>query len=782
MGGSSSKTHPLSEQERIGQPMMSYGRDRDLDAPPPYGHEYDPRAEHDSGWYPGKQYGNSYRDNPNSPIAKRSCTDVLCFFLFLAFLGSWAAIAFFGIRGGDISKVLNPTDTDGNVCGNGTFVDRKFLIMFDLTQCLNPAVLVTGCQTTQVCVKKCPTEAYSPYGDLKLGKPEFLIKEKMRPYCKLVSDAMYQQMSVQKLIDQEICPPWYLPSTAVLGWCIPISISINSNDGNDVVVRGQDTPNNKPVDKNEINSALYRLGGFLQVRDFAERIFNDLVQTYWMIGIALIGACILSFIWIVLMRFLAGFMIWSSILIVFLGLGGLLSYSGYRLYFAYLDTDKEAQQNIFQLNWTPDILHDFIKQRDTWIAFTSVLGILFFVFVCLFIFLRQRIIIAIGLIEEGSKAVGTMFSSLFFPIIPWLFQVVVIGWFLLVSLYLSSWGSQEYRVVIKNATFENDSNPCAQYDACKRSVDGSQDLQVYHTNDTCNLATFSNCSQVCSQATCQFVKYTRNKDYEWMQFVNVFGLYWGVFFFSAFGELVLAGVFARWYWVLDKKKNLPTCALGTSMWNAAVFHLGTVAFGSLIIAIIRMIRTILEYIEKKIKRYNNDLTKCILCCCKCCLYCLEKFMRFINRNAYIVCAMKSTNFCKSAQEAFNLIMRNVVRAYVLDSVVDFCLLLGKLVIVLITGATSFMAFGGYIPDIQDDIPTLNYSWTPVVFIAVGSYFIASAFFSVYAMAVDTLFLCLLEDLERNDGTPERPHYMSKSLKQIMGKMEKSVAQSRTPHY
>ena len=86
------------------------------------------------------------------------------------------------------------------------------------------------------------------------------------------------------------------------------------------------------------------------MRDFAERIFNDLVQTYWMIGIALIGACILSFIWIVLMRFLAGFMIWSSILIVFLGLGGLLSYSGYRLYFAYLDTDKEAQQNIFQVN------------------------------------------------------------------------------------------------------------------------------------------------------------------------------------------------------------------------------------------------------------------------------------------------------------------------------------------------------------------------------------------------------------------------------------------------
>ena len=38
---------------------------------------------------------------------------------------------------------------------------------------------------------------------------------------------------------------------------------------------------------------------------------------------------------------------------------------------------------------------------------------------------------------------------------------------------------------------------------------------------------------------------------------------------------------------------------------------------------------------------------------------------------------------------------------------------------------------------------------------------SSAFFGVYSMAVDTLFLCFLEDLERNDGTPEKPYFMSK---------------------
>ena len=73
--------------------------------------------------------------------------------------------------------------------------------------------------------------------------------------------------------------------------------------------------------------------------------------------------------------------------------------------------------------------------------------------------------------------------------------------------------------------------------------------------------------------------------------------------------MVLAGVFSQYYWTLDKKKDLPRCAIGTSLWNATVFHLGTVAFGSLVIAIIRMIRTILEYVEKKLKKFNNDLTK-----------------------------------------------------------------------------------------------------------------------------------------------------------------------------
>jgi len=767
MGNSSGKnrTHPVPDSDENDFHYRDYG----------YDYEYDQRNDYDSGWYPDKDYGDPYfhEQNKSPVVKKRSCTDIICLLLFIAFLVGWGAVAFLGFQGGDISKVIYPTDSQGNICGKGKMVDRKALLMFDLTQCLNPAILVTGCLTTHVCVENCPKEHYYP---LASRDDEKTIKEKLKPYCrKLLTEQErndFEKDDIKTLIRKEICPPWYLKSTEILGRCFPANIdTTNSDENSTVIVRKNDSGGDHDITKDEMERALYRLGSFLNVRQFGERVFSDLRETYWMIGLALMGACVLSFVWIVLMRFLASFMVWVSILTVFLGVGGLLGYCSYRLYYVQLSTDPETFKNIFQLNWTPEIAHDFLKQRDTWLAFTIILGIIFFIIVCLFLFLRQRILIAIALIEQGSKAVGQMFSSLFFPIIPFLSQLVVVGWFLVVALYLSSWGQQEYRVAFKN------DKDCSTIPECSYS-DNSSTIVPYKANDTCLPMDFGPCKKACPDAMCQFVKYTKNKDYSWMQFVNVFGLYWGVFFFSAFSELVLAGVFSQWYWTFNKSTDLPNCSLGTAMWNAAVFHLGTVAFGSLIIAIIRMLRTILEYIERKCKKFNNDLTKCLIWCCKCCLWCLEKFMRFINRNAYIMCAVKNTNFCKSAKDAFNLLMRNLVRVVVLDSVVDFLLFLGKLVIVLLTGLASYMAFSGQIPEIKDRIPTLNYFFTPIVFIVVGSYFIASSFFGVYNMAVDTLFLCFLEDLERNDGSMEKPYYMSKSLKRILGKMEKTVNESR----
>lgn len=186
------------------------------------------------------------------------------------------------------------------------------------------------------------------------------------------------------------------------------------------------------------------------------------------------------------------------------------------------------------------------------------------------------------------------------------------------------------------------------------------------------------------------------------------------------------------------------------------YHLGTLAFGSLIIAICRMIRVGLEYLDHKLKKYDNAFVRAILCCMKCFFWCLEKFLKFINKNAYIMCAIHGKNFCGSAKDAFNLLMRNLLRVFALDKVIfiylplkspsqtkymflkvtDFLFFLSKLLITLGMGAATYFYL-----ESQMNTHKLHYNLVPVVIVMIGTYLIATVFFGVYAMAVDTLFLC-----------------------------------------
>ena len=111
--------------------------------------------------------------------------------------------------------------------------------------------------------------------------------------------------------------------------------------------------------------------------------------------------------------------------------------------------------------------------------------------------------------------------------------------------------------------------------------------------DKCSLTdgTFNEtaCSSCDPPVLCHFTKYTKQGFgfVSWMQWFNLFGFYWAMNFVTAYGEIILAGVFAKWYWTKHKSK-IPATTVCSSIFNATVYHLGTIAFGSLIIAIIKV--------------------------------------------------------------------------------------------------------------------------------------------------------------------------------------------------
>lgn len=54
----------------------------------------------------------------------------------------------------------------------------------------------------------------------------------------------------------------------------------------------------------------------------------------------------------------------------------------------------------------------------------------------------------------------------------------------------------------------------------------------------------------------------------------------------------------------------------------------------------------------RLKRHQQEGSECASCCLKCCIcsfWLLEKFIRYLNHNAYTVIAIESVNFCPAAK-------------------------------------------------------------------------------------------------------------------------------------
>ena len=144
--------------------------------------------------------------------------------------------------------MLYPTDSRGDICGKGELQDRPFLLFFDLTRCLNPAVLSLGCPTPQTCVEKCPGTTTS----FSLGANS---KSQMRPYCFVSPDSEYESKSISELIKDGICPAFVLQSQPLLGRCLP-SFSNGGSDNDTIISASTEINILKPITKGTLKHAL----------------------------------------------------------------------------------------------------------------------------------------------------------------------------------------------------------------------------------------------------------------------------------------------------------------------------------------------------------------------------------------------------------------------------------------------------------------------------------------------------------------------------------------------
>ncbi|XP_078121096.1 choline transporter-like protein 5-A isoform X3 [Sander vitreus] len=592
---------------------------------------------------PVRHYGEPHKFDPSfrGPVRRRSCTDILCCLIFIIVIFSYMALGIVAWLHGDPRKVLHPTDSYGQFCGQkGTSNEKKpILFYFNILKCANPAILINlQCPTTQMCLSKCP-DRFATYTEMQLQhKLSKSYWEYYRQFCK--PGFNNPDKPVSQVLRDEDCPSIIVPSRPFLQRCLPDFITLN----------GTVTVANRTSFKDalemahtvtELEHAAKGITGLVDTRELGMKIVEDYAKSWPWILIGLLVSLAVSLLFILLLRFTAGTLLWATIITVIL----LLAYGMWycSMVLSQLRHTAGSEVAIVEVGLHTD-LHVYLQLTQTWIILLVSLGLAEASILLMLIFLRRRVRVAIALLREASKAIGYIMSTLFFPLITFLLVTVCISYWAVTAVYLASSGQAVYKVM-------------------------SPDVSCPYTNRTCNPEAFNRSSisqsALCQASQCLFAFYGGETSYHrhlfLLQLYNLLIFLWLLNFSLALEQCTLAGTFASYYWARRKPQDIPACPLFSSFSRAIRYHTGSLAFGALILSVAQLVRIILEYLENKLKGVDNSLSRFIMHCLKCCFWCLEKVIRYMNRNAYIMVAIYGKNFCSSAREAFFLLMRNVVR-------------------------------------------------------------------------------------------------------------------------
>jgi hypothetical protein len=493
---------------------------------------------------------------------------------------------------------------------------------------------------------------------------------------------------------------------------------------------------------------------------------GDLQKVWWtFIVVGVIAICV-SMVYLVLMRFVLGTLVWISLIGIFVLLGsgaGFLylksiqcvgdsladtgtkaaadaadSAGGGGDTTAFVSTTASPATTAAGRLLTEEVCPDGYSvsdenQRYALMLGSMVIGVLALVYLVCVICNFSRIQLAIALNKVAARFVVNQPYTLLIPPV----QVI------LVMIYFCIWGILTMFIVsyvTPGSDVEGEYTYKEAYGVAAKSEAGAcwYTSQYQYSDWEGKIQTFED-GQIkykCSRAQ------TENLTGNYRFWYSLLSMLWVNEFTIAFVQLALAGGVAHWYFSTSKMNPGHTIK---GITNAIRYHPGSVALGSLIVAIVQLIRYYLEYLAQQAEKQHNACMAVILRIVGCYLWCLEKCIKFINKNAYIQIAILGKSFCGAAYDAFWLILNNAGRIMAAALIAP---LIRKLGVYFITIFTTYLGYQLVTFVFQDELSTPYGAC--FIYMIIGNV-ISRLCMNVFGMAVDTSLQCFVADEKANGG-------------------------------
>ncbi|XP_063874718.1 choline transporter-like 1 isoform X2 [Scylla paramamosain] len=648
---------------------------------------------------------------------ERRLTDVVWLVAFFLFLVLMIFIGAFALVFGDPLRVVNGYDSFGNVCGSDNedmkghqdslivfsgqdVTDYRYVLFFDVND-------LDG--SLKTCVKECPDRTLHTLQDIhdfykrtgsKLCRYDY---DKYGEDVRWVDKLSYPSFNASLLLND--CPK--LPifqSKPVLNRCVPL--------------KGEG-----------LQGVLYNLYGYLNTMDVLEQVLADLYASWHLILMFIFVTLLLSCLVMLCLHVMASIVTYAIVVAVLL----VSIVASVLLWWSYISVRLQLDSSPME-----QTLMETVRNERALLVYAILSTIIMVILIILVVYVRPHIAMVAELFKHAGGCLTHHPTLLLQPVVTF---IVLLGLF-----FLWVW------VMVSLATAKNLSITSLQ--------SPHQEMLLNHSAQE---SKSFNSSAIMIPTPLEALEYM---DPTWVRslwWVWVIGLVWVAEFILACQQMIIASAVSTWYFSRQGTTGKGKHPVWWSWRTLVMYHLGTVAKGSLLITLCKLPRLIIQWATKKCKDPENSCARCGLRACSCCLWCFENFLKYMNHNAYTVTATRGTPFCTSAKIAWQVVVTNMLQVATVNSVGDLMLFLAK---VAVTGTVCCIA----LPVLHAD-PTLHLYAIPLIVIAVFAFFITHCVFSVYEMAVDTLFLCFSDDYNTYDTTDGRELVADKELYEFMVKHE-----------
>ncbi|XP_017630408.1 choline transporter protein 1-like [Gossypium arboreum] len=648
----------------------------------------------------------------------RKCRDIVFLVIFIAFWVAMIVNSSFGFNQGNPLRLTYGLDYKGNLCGDKHA--HPGLRKLELKYWLNPnQVYQSGVKDSQfqlsnarsICLWDCPTPSEDslnwvceyPEGDIRLSMRDWINRN--YDYYEFLTPEM-RNTSLQL---QGPCYPVIFPSVNVYWSCQFIARASNISLRHWQQMGGVNINEDMVIDKS-IHRSINSRSSVLK------RYMADIGKS-WPVLIVCGGMLplFLSVIWLLMIRHFVSAMPWITV-----ALFNILIITVTMFY--YLKAGWIGNDAISPIIGEHDpYINVFGRELHHLRAVAILMTFVMVVSILTSIAIVRRILMATSVLKVAAKVIGEVQALIIFPIIPYAILAIFYMFWISAALHLFSSGQ-----VVKN----NCNTNCCAYDLVAKKV---------------------NCDGCCGYS----IHYTPHIAVA--IFFHLFGGYWATQFFIACSSTVIAGSVASYYWARgETSPEIPFLPVFASMKRLIRYNLGSVALGSLVVSFVESIRFILESIRRKLKvagvtsdgwfgKIGNHTSQG-------CLRCVEWTIKSVNRNAYIMIAITGKSFFKASEIATELIMNNILRIGKVNVIGDVILFLGKLCVSLSSAVFGFLMLDTY--KYRAAHNKISSPLLPVLICWALGYVVATLFFAVVEMSIDTIILSFCQDSEEHQGTAQ----------------------------